>query len=85
MPIILATWEAEIGRIGIQDHSRQVIDKTPVSKNNQRKMDWRCGSSGRSSALQVRSTEFKHQSPAKKIMYINVCNIYLPSRITRNK
>jgi hypothetical protein len=39
MPIILATWEAEIRRISVQDKPRQIVHKThpPISKNNQSK------------------------------------------------
>jgi hypothetical protein len=32
MPIILATWEADIGRIEVQDQPRQIVLKTPISK-----------------------------------------------------
>jgi hypothetical protein len=32
MPIILATWEAEIGRIMVPDQLRQVFLETPISK-----------------------------------------------------
>jgi hypothetical protein len=38
----------------------------PHLQNNQRKMDWRCGSSNRIPALHVQSTEFKPQSHQKK-------------------
>jgi hypothetical protein len=51
MPVILVTWEAEIGKIAVWGHARPHV--TPFSKNNQSKMDWRCGSSDRSPALQV--------------------------------
>jgi hypothetical protein len=27
-------WEAEIGRIVVQDQSRQIVCKTPISKTN---------------------------------------------------
>jgi hypothetical protein len=33
-PVILAMWEAEIGRIVVQDQSRQIVCKTPISKTN---------------------------------------------------
>jgi hypothetical protein len=38
----------------------------PHLQNNQSKMDWRCGSSSRVPALQVRSPEFKFQSYKKE-------------------
>jgi hypothetical protein len=34
MPVISTTWEADIGRITVQGHSRQKISKTPISINN---------------------------------------------------
>jgi hypothetical protein len=48
-PVILATWEATIGRIVAQGQPRQIVHEfhPPSPKNKQRKMDWRCGSSGR--------------------------------------
>jgi hypothetical protein len=38
----------------------------PHLKDNQRKTDWRCGSSHRAPALQVQNPEFKPQSHRKK-------------------
>jgi hypothetical protein len=38
---------------------RQAVCEIPSPKNNQSKMDWRYGSSGRTPALQVQSPEFK--------------------------
>jgi hypothetical protein len=32
MPAILATWEAEIGRVMVQGQSGQTVQKTPISK-----------------------------------------------------
>jgi hypothetical protein len=49
-PVILTAWEAEIGRISAQGHIRQTVSKTHL-QNDQSKMNWRCGSSGRMSAL----------------------------------
>jgi hypothetical protein len=31
-PIILASWEAEIGKIMVQGQPRQIIQETPISK-----------------------------------------------------
>jgi hypothetical protein len=31
-PLILATWEAEIGRIVVQGQPRQIAGETPISK-----------------------------------------------------
>jgi hypothetical protein len=39
MPLILATWEAKIGKISILGQPGQI---DPHFQNNQRKMDWRC-------------------------------------------
>jgi hypothetical protein len=41
MPVILTTWESEIGRTAVQGQTRQIVHETLISKNNQRKMDWR--------------------------------------------
>jgi hypothetical protein len=38
MPVILATWEAEIRRIVVRGHPEQIVCKT-TSPNNQKKMD----------------------------------------------
>jgi hypothetical protein len=32
MPVILAAWEAEIGRIGIRGQPGKIVLKTPISK-----------------------------------------------------
>jgi hypothetical protein len=62
MPVILATWEAEIRRITVQGQSGEIFHLTHL-QNNQSKMDWsRCGSGNRVPALQVQSPEFKPQS-----------------------
>jgi hypothetical protein len=65
MPIILATWEAEIRRIMVQGQPGQIFLETPHLQNNQSRMDWRCGSSSRTPALQAQSPEFKSQSHKK--------------------
>jgi hypothetical protein len=52
-PKILAIGEAEIGRILVQDQSRQILHEIPSPKCNQIEMDWRCGASGSAPALQT--------------------------------
>jgi hypothetical protein len=66
MPVTLATWEAKITRITVWGQPRQIVHKTPSSKNNQSKMDWRHTSSSRAPALQSQSPEFKPKSHPKK-------------------
>jgi hypothetical protein len=44
-PVILGTWEAEIRRIMVPGQPGQIVHETLSPKNNQIKMDWRCGSS----------------------------------------
>jgi hypothetical protein len=70
MPVILAPWEAEIGRIVIRDQIGKIVcETTPISKTSKAKMDWRCGSSGRAPALQAQIPEFK----AKKQNFLFIC------------
>jgi hypothetical protein len=65
LPEILATWEAEIGRIEVQGQPRQIVSEIPISKITRAKMGWRFGLSHRGAALQVQSPEFKAQSYQK--------------------
>jgi hypothetical protein len=37
VPVILATWEAEIRRIAAEGQPRQILHKTLISKNNEAK------------------------------------------------
>jgi hypothetical protein len=67
MPIILITWEAEIRRIVVPGQPQENSSQDPISKSNQRKMDWKCVSSCRAPALQVQSPEFKSKSHKKRI------------------
>jgi hypothetical protein len=62
-PIILTTWETEIGRIAVWDQPREIVLKISISKSNQSKNGLElCGSSGRMPALQVWNPGFKtHQ------------------------
>jgi hypothetical protein len=83
MPIILATWEAEIGRIVVPGQPRQIIWKTLSPKQPRVKWTGGCGSSGRVSALP--SVKSWVQTPVslppthKKIflflgMVVHICN-----------
>jgi hypothetical protein len=50
---------------------QEQIDLKTHLKNNQSKMDWRCGSSGREPALQALSPS-SNPGPTKKINYIKI-------------
>jgi hypothetical protein len=64
-PVILTTWEAEIGRIaGLRASLHKSFTRSHL-KNNQSKIDWLHGSSGRIPVLQAQSLEFKPQSHPK--------------------
>jgi hypothetical protein len=61
----------EICRIAVQGQPGQIVLETAPPphthlQNNQSKLDWRHGSSGRVPSLQAQSTEFKPQSHQKK-------------------
>jgi hypothetical protein len=51
MPVILASWEAKMGRIAVLGQPRKIACETPFPNNNQSKMDWRCDLSDRVLAL----------------------------------
>jgi hypothetical protein len=53
MPVILATWEAEIGKIMGWRLARANSSADSIFQNNQSKMDWRYDSNVRLPALQV--------------------------------
>jgi hypothetical protein len=38
--IILATWEAEIGRITVQSQPVQIVHETPISKKMEKTQSW---------------------------------------------
>jgi hypothetical protein len=61
MPIILATWEAQISRTEVGGQTGQTVPKTPSPKNNQSKMDWRYGSSCRASVLKAEALRRKRR------------------------
>jgi hypothetical protein len=62
IPIILATWEAEIMVQG-----KKFMRLFAHLQDNHSKMDWRCGSSLGAPALQVQISEFKPHSHQNKI------------------
>jgi hypothetical protein len=39
MPVILVTWEAEIGRIVVEGQPGQIVHEMPHLQNNQNKTD----------------------------------------------
>jgi hypothetical protein len=43
MPVIIATWEANIRRIAVQGQPRQIVLET-LFPNNQNKVGWKYGS-----------------------------------------
>jgi hypothetical protein len=61
LPVILATWEAEIGRISVKDQPRQIVGVAPISKITRAK--W---TGGVAQAVKCKSSEFKSQSYKKK-------------------
>jgi hypothetical protein len=70
--VVLVTWDAEIRRILVQSHPRQLflrdlISKVTTTKNRlEKKIDWRRGSRSRVHALQEKNTDFKPQSYLKQ-------------------
>jgi hypothetical protein len=40
VPVILATWEAEIGRMEVQAHPGQIVHETPISKITRAKVNF---------------------------------------------
>jgi hypothetical protein len=65
MTVILASWEAETGKITVQGQSGQIVLETSPP-NNHSKMDWRCGSSSRVPALQVQKPKLRLQSHQRR-------------------
>lgn len=63
-PVILPTWEVEIGRFMVRGQFRQIVN---MIQNNQTKMHWRYDLHCRVPAFQVQSPEVKSQFyPPKK-------------------
>jgi hypothetical protein len=58
-PSCLGGWVSEFGSLRLAQAN---VSWEAHLQTNQSNMDWRCGSGGRMSALQTRSSEFKTQS-----------------------
>jgi hypothetical protein len=76
MPVNLTTWKVENGKISIGDQLQQIRSQLP---NNKSKIDWRCGSSGRSlKALSSNSIPTKKKSVIKdmnsQVLVAHTCN-----------
>jgi hypothetical protein len=77
----------------VQGQSRQIVQETPISKNNQSKRDWRCGLSDRLPVLWVPtlqewSPEFKpqsHQKTNKQLKQQLTCTDHMPCYIWLTK
>jgi hypothetical protein len=65
LKLVLASWDTEIRRIKVGGQSGQIV-LDPHLQNNQSKMDWRCGSSGRTPALQAQGSKFKPHCHQKR-------------------
>jgi hypothetical protein len=63
-PVILTGWEAETKNHGLRP-AQADSSQDSISKINQSKMGWRCGSSSRAPALQAQNPESKFQSYQK--------------------
>jgi hypothetical protein len=66
MHAILATWEAEIGRIAVQGQPKQIVRKTPISKITTAKWTGSVIQAVEHLLCKARSPEFKLQSHQKK-------------------
>jgi hypothetical protein len=66
MPVILATWGAEIRKIMVWGQPGQMVLDTTISKITRAKIDWGYGSNCRVLALQASNPEFKPQAHQKK-------------------
>jgi hypothetical protein len=72
MPVILTTWESEIGRIIVRGQPEQIVCEAPISKITRAKLNWRYGSNGKVPTLQVQIPEFKTEIPQKKNIRVEI-------------
>jgi hypothetical protein len=65
MPVISATWEAEIGRIVVQGQSGQIIRETPISKISRTKWSGGAAQAGEHLLCKHKALSSKPQSYQK--------------------
>jgi hypothetical protein len=71
--MILATWRLRYGRLKFEASPGKRVHEIP--QNNQSKIDWRCGSSGRAPALQAQTSVFTSQSHQKNQLLLLLAGV----------
>jgi hypothetical protein len=71
LPVILATWETEIGRIEVRGQYRQIAHKTPSPKKKS-EQKW---TGGVGQVVECLLCKSKHQFQKKKVIIINLLHI----------